>query len=75
MRGEEAFGLEGGADGGTAGVGAVVPVGEAGDEGGFAGVGGAQEDHFDFGRGDFDVRHYALVVCCVRMRNVLSEME
>jgi len=32
VRGEDAFGLEGGADGGLAGVVAVVALGEAGDE-------------------------------------------
>ena len=63
MRGEDAFGLEGGAYGGLAGVVAVVALGEAGDEGGFAGVGGAEEDYFEFGRGDFYVWHVLYVLC------------
>jgi hypothetical protein len=48
-----------------AGVFAVVSLGKAGDEGGFADVGGAEEDYFEFGSGDFYVGHLVLVVVLV----------
>jgi hypothetical protein len=57
-----AFGDEGSADCGWAGIFAIVAFGETGHEGCFAGVGGAEEDYFDFGGGDFNVWHTTIIV-------------